>query len=187
MHRFGIMTAEQQQLLREIDIPLKEHAFDPDNFGSTTRCEAIRALGHLRPASIPRELHGKPAREQFRRQRIDEFLDSSQSLSTQENFWLLLAFKTMHPPRLKMRACCTVPRRAEPSPHWPSRPEWRIRALGRAWEIRKSGFRGLLRRASTGPRCAHLPDECAQFRTDSPVTAAGGQRIRRRARDEEHD
>jgi hypothetical protein len=40
----NIMAAEQQQLLREIDKPIKERAFNPATFTSMTRAEAMRAF-----------------------------------------------------------------------------------------------------------------------------------------------
>ena len=93
MQGFNVMPKEKQQLLREIDRPLTERGFDPDTFGSTTRAEALRALAFA--VIDPAGTHGK-ARAGLRK-RIAELLDSSQSLSTQENFWLLFAFKAMHP------------------------------------------------------------------------------------------
>src|SRR5437764_9526791 len=44
LHQQNIMTREQQQLLREIDKPIKERAFNPATFTSMTRAEAMRAL-----------------------------------------------------------------------------------------------------------------------------------------------
>ena len=41
LHRLEIMPKEQEQLLREIDAPIKPRAFDPLTFTSTTRAEAI--------------------------------------------------------------------------------------------------------------------------------------------------
>ena len=92
MHRLGVLPKEQQQLLLEIDRLPAEHGFDPDTFSSTTRTEAIRALAFA--VVDPGGTSGKTRVELARR--IDELLDSSQSLSTQENFWLLFAFKAMH-------------------------------------------------------------------------------------------
>ncbi|MGB8356627.1 MAG: alpha-2-macroglobulin family protein, partial [Chthoniobacteraceae bacterium] len=92
MHRFGIMAAEQQQLLKEIDQPLAERAFDPEDFSSTDRAEAIRALAFA--IIDPAGTSGK-AREGLIK-RIDDLLDSARTLSTQENFWLLMAFNALH-------------------------------------------------------------------------------------------
>ena len=92
MHRFGVLSQEKEQLLREIDRPMPEREFDPDTFSSTTRTQAMRALAF---ATVhPEENDGKTRQEL--KKRIEELLDSSRSLSTQENFWLLFAFKAMH-------------------------------------------------------------------------------------------
>ena len=45
LHRQKIMAREKEQLLKEISGPVKERAFKPSNFSSTTRAEAIIALG----------------------------------------------------------------------------------------------------------------------------------------------
>ena len=91
LHRLGIMPREKEQLLREIDAPVKERAFDPATLTSTTRAEAIIALAFqtVAPAIWP------PERKQRIRQRMLALMDSSVSLSTQENLWLLLTFKSM--------------------------------------------------------------------------------------------
>ena len=44
LHQQNIMAHEQQQLLREIDKPIKERAFNPATFSSMTRAEAMRAF-----------------------------------------------------------------------------------------------------------------------------------------------
>ena len=44
LHRLNIMSSEKDQLLREIDAPIKERAFDPRTLSSTTRAEAICAV-----------------------------------------------------------------------------------------------------------------------------------------------
>ena len=91
LHRQGIMGRETEQLLREIDPPPKERAFDPRTFTSTTRAEAIVALAfdNVGPKTWTAE------RRKIRRDRIVGLMDSSAALSTQENLWLLLAFKSM--------------------------------------------------------------------------------------------
>ena len=92
MHRFNVLLQEKEQLLREIDRPLPEMEFDPDTFSSTTRTEAMRALAF---ATVhPEDKDGKTRQEL--KKLIEEMLETSRSLSTQENFWLLFAFKTMH-------------------------------------------------------------------------------------------
>jgi uncharacterized protein YfaS (alpha-2-macroglobulin family) len=91
LHQLGIMPKEQEQLLREIDAPAKERAFDPDTFTSITRAEAINAVAFQTIAPTL----GNPDRPQRVRDRLLALMNSSASLSTQENLWLLLAFKSM--------------------------------------------------------------------------------------------
>jgi uncharacterized protein YfaS (alpha-2-macroglobulin family) len=92
MKNYGVLPDEMAQLAREIDQPLKPHAFDPDTFYSTTRAEAIVFLALARiggPEWV--DGAGNEARE-----RLLTALDSSINLSTQENLWLLIAFNAMH-------------------------------------------------------------------------------------------
>jgi uncharacterized protein YfaS (alpha-2-macroglobulin family) len=91
LHRQNIMAREQQQLLREIDVPVKERAFNPATFTSMTRSEAMRAFAFdvVSPPSWTKQ------RKQQARDRMSKLMDSAGSLSTQENLWLLLAFKSM--------------------------------------------------------------------------------------------
>src|SRR5262249_12018769 len=91
LHRQNIMAREQQQLLREIDVPIKERAFNPATVTSVTRAEATRAraLDVVAPPMWTKQ------RKQQARERMAKLLDAAGSLSTQENLWLLLAFKSM--------------------------------------------------------------------------------------------
>jgi len=91
LRQLGIMPKEQEQLLREIDAPPKDRAFDPVSFTSTTRAEAINAVAFQTIAPTL----GNPNRPQRVRDRLLALMNSSASLSTQENLWLLLAFKSM--------------------------------------------------------------------------------------------
>lgn len=166
LHRFAAMPAEQRQLLREIDAPSKERAFDPDHFGSTTRSEAIRALAFA--LVDPEGASGKP-REELRA-RIDDFLDSSQSLSTQENFWLLLAFQAMHSAaagKTPAPFARSEPRPVAVSPNGAS-------ALWNSLDVRKA--------ADFSPRVSGVESlTClmsAQYRSDSPVTVREGNGFR---------
>jgi uncharacterized protein YfaS (alpha-2-macroglobulin family) len=92
LFKMGVLESQRDQLLREIDHPLHPVPFDPDTFSSINRVEAIRAwaFAMIHPEDTP----GK-AREGLM-QRISELLEDSASLSTQENFWLLLAFHELH-------------------------------------------------------------------------------------------
>ena len=89
MQRLKIMPREKAQLIKEISKPVAERAFDPGTFSSTTRNEAIATL------AFAEVMPGGPMLKQ-RRERLLKLLDSSDSFSTQENLWLLLAFKAMH-------------------------------------------------------------------------------------------
>jgi uncharacterized protein YfaS (alpha-2-macroglobulin family) len=91
LHRLQIMPKEQEQLLREIDAPVKARAFDPLTFTSTTRAEAISTFAF---ATIAPKIW-TPEKQKRVRDRLDTLMSSSASLSTQENLWLLLAFKSM--------------------------------------------------------------------------------------------
>ena len=91
LHQQNIMAREQQQLLREIDKPIKERAFNPATFTSITRAEAMRAFAFnlISPPTWTKQ------RRQQARDRISKLMGDAGSLSTQENLWLLLAFKSM--------------------------------------------------------------------------------------------
>ena len=85
------MPREKEQLLKEIQAPTKERAFNPRTFTSMTRAEAITALAFdtVAPKLWTAE------RKQRVRDRMLQLMDSSVALSTQENLWLLLAFKSI--------------------------------------------------------------------------------------------
>ncbi len=91
LHEQKIMPSEQQQLLREIDKPIKERAFNPATFSSMTRAEAMRAFAFnmIAPPTWTKQ------RKQQTRDRMSKLMDNAGSLSTQENLWLLLAFTSM--------------------------------------------------------------------------------------------
>jgi uncharacterized protein YfaS (alpha-2-macroglobulin family) len=91
MTNFGILEAEKTQLIREINVPLNERAFDPGTFYSTTRAEAMRFVAQSRGGGEAWEKGAGEARE-----RLLTLMDSSYNLSTQENLWLLIAFKELH-------------------------------------------------------------------------------------------
>jgi alpha-2-macroglobulin len=91
LYQQNIMPREQEQLLREIDKPIKERAFNPSTFTSMTRVEAMRAFAFnaIAPPTWTKQ------RKQQARDRMSKLMDDAGSLSTQENLWLLLAFKSM--------------------------------------------------------------------------------------------
>src|SRR5438876_5296762 len=91
LRRQNIMARERQQLLREIDTPVKERAFNPATFTSMTRAEAMRAFAFdvVSPPTWTKQ------KKQQARARMSKLMESAGSLSTQENLWLLLAFTSM--------------------------------------------------------------------------------------------
>jgi uncharacterized protein YfaS (alpha-2-macroglobulin family) len=91
LYRLEIMPKEQEQLLREIDAPIKPRAFDPLTFTSTTRAEAMCTFAF---ATIAPKIWTAEKQKRVR-DRLNTLMSSSASLSTQENLWLLLAFKSM--------------------------------------------------------------------------------------------
>ncbi len=91
LHRQDIMPREKEQLLKELDAPIKERAFNPKTLSSATRAEAICALAF---DIIGPKLY-TPQKKQRIHDRMLALMDSSASLSTQENLWLLLEFKSM--------------------------------------------------------------------------------------------
>src|SRR5207247_1148591 len=91
LHRQDIMPREKEQLLRELDAPIKERAFNPKTLSSATRAEAICALAF---DAIAPKLYTSEKRQRIR-DRMLALMDSSASLSTQEHLWLLLEFKSM--------------------------------------------------------------------------------------------
>ncbi len=91
LHQQNVMPREQEQLLHEIDTPIKERAFNPATFTSMTRAEAMHAFAFnvISPPFWTKQ------RKQQARDRMAKLMDAAGSLSTQENLWLLLAFKSM--------------------------------------------------------------------------------------------
>lgn len=88
MHRLDVLPNEKAQLLKELAKPLAPRAFNPANFYSPMRSEAIITLAFAEVAP------GSPQTHQ-RKERLLKLLDSATDLSTQENLWLLLAFKAI--------------------------------------------------------------------------------------------
>ncbi|HWB59783.1 MAG TPA: alpha-2-macroglobulin family protein, partial [Chthoniobacteraceae bacterium] len=90
MHQLNIMPKEKAQLMREIDNgDILAKAFDPATFSSATRAEAVRALAFCKIAPE----NWTPEKKDLLRKKMLALMDSSTDLSTQENLWLLLAFK----------------------------------------------------------------------------------------------
>jgi uncharacterized protein YfaS (alpha-2-macroglobulin family) len=91
LHQLNIMPREQQQLVRELGAPAKERAFDPLTFASVTRADAMSALARI----VASDKNVAADQKQRIRARLLELMESAASLSTQENLWLLLAFRAL--------------------------------------------------------------------------------------------
>jgi alpha-2-macroglobulin len=91
LHRLDIMPKETEQLLREIDAPVADRAFNPNTFTSVARADAVCAYA-FNAVSPKFWTSGKKEKTW---QQMLSLMDSATSLSTQENLWLLLEFKSM--------------------------------------------------------------------------------------------
>ncbi len=91
LHRMNHEPAAVRQLLAEIAGKAVERAFDPQTFGSTTRADAIRIYAHAE--CTPGGWKG-PQRDAAEK-RLLATMDSAAMLSTQENLWTLVAFKSL--------------------------------------------------------------------------------------------
>ena len=91
MHRWNVMPQEKETLLKEIDRPRTGYWFDHRTFSSPVREASIQQWAE---ATIhPEKFKGAAGRAVL--ERVAERLNARQMLSTQENFWTLLAFKTL--------------------------------------------------------------------------------------------
>jgi len=82
LYRLEIMPKEQEQLLREIDVPIKARAFDPLTFTSTTR-QKRSARSHSQ-----RSLQSSGRRKTKTRTGPNEYADGFLRVPlTQENLW----------------------------------------------------------------------------------------------------
>ncbi len=82
-----IEPGKQVQLLKELPDKFDGIDFNPETFSSTTRTEALCTWARLLIAETP-----DAARL---RERLEKLMESSASLSTQENLWLLVAFDSL--------------------------------------------------------------------------------------------
>ena len=91
MHRWNLMPKEKDTLLREIARPLPKYWFDHRTFSSPVRTASIRqwAEATIHPDGF-KGASGRAALE-----KTADLLNAHQTLSTQENFWTILAFKTL--------------------------------------------------------------------------------------------
>ncbi len=91
LHQLNHKTEPRDQLLAELGGSLPDTGFDPLNFSSLTRAEALRIMAFS-------EIKGEgwdPAQVAAANERLLGLMESSADLSTQENFWTLLAFASL--------------------------------------------------------------------------------------------
>ncbi|MEO8204664.1 MAG: alpha-2-macroglobulin family protein [Chthoniobacterales bacterium] len=87
LHTMDQLPERQRELVRELPVKFDARNFDPFTFSSTTRTEAICTWARIliTPDADPSALKKK----------LEVFMTSSESLSTQENLWLLIAFDAL--------------------------------------------------------------------------------------------
>ncbi len=87
MNRFGLSPEKQARLISELPVDFSDVVFHPLTFSSATRTETLCTWARLlvTPAADTARL----------KQRLNQLLESSASLSTQENLWLLVAFDAL--------------------------------------------------------------------------------------------
>jgi uncharacterized protein YfaS (alpha-2-macroglobulin family) len=118
----NIMPDAKVQLMAEIDKSIVPTAFKPETFGSMDRTEGICAMAFetIAPPNFT------PAKKAEIQKRLLNILESASTLSTQENLWLLLAFKSMLDAEAPPALTAAQPPPAEVSKNgasasWPSR------------------------------------------------------------------
>lgn len=125
-------SAKAKQLVSELPADFGDGAFDPQTFSSPTRTEALCLLARF---SIDPK-----ANAAMLRSRIEKLMNSSSSLSTQENLWLLLTFKAL----LKAQPAVAIAKTAKPAPDaWApnkSAVEWTDRLLTKAADLQVTGL-----------------------------------------------
>ncbi|MGA3170879.1 MAG: alpha-2-macroglobulin family protein [Chthoniobacteraceae bacterium] len=148
VHKLNIMPTEKLQLMNEIDKVIVPTAFKPDSFGSPDRTEGICAMAFetIAPpnftAAKKDEIHkrllhildsasalGADNTSQFVVRFGDGYSITLRVFSTQENLWLLLAFKAMLDANPPGSLGTPVPAPAAVSKNGAS-AAWTARALG---------------------------------------------------------
>jgi uncharacterized protein YfaS (alpha-2-macroglobulin family) len=105
LHTWNLEADHQQELIREIPEKFDPRDFDPVTFSSGTRAEAICTWARL--------LVTPDARPQALEARLEKLMEGSESLSTQENLWLLIAFNAL----LDQQPPPQLPPGLEPAPN----------------------------------------------------------------------
>ncbi|MFA7233127.1 MAG: alpha-2-macroglobulin family protein [Terrimicrobiaceae bacterium] len=124
--------AKGKQLVSELPAEFGDGGFDPQTFSSPTRTEALCLL-----ARFSLDPNGNAATI---RSRIGKLMESSSSLSTQENLWLLFTFQAL----LKVQPPVSIAKSVKPAPDSlapnKSAAEWTGRLLTKAADLRITGL-----------------------------------------------
>jgi uncharacterized protein YfaS (alpha-2-macroglobulin family) len=153
LHQASVMSDEKLQLMREIDHEIMPTAFKPETFGSPDRTEGICAMAFetIAPPNFT------DAKKQEIRKRLLHVLDSGSILSaapddqygfnlnfngntvtvstftfsTQENLWLILAFKSLinaqpAPPLAAAQPAPALVSKNHASSEWPGKPNTQL-------------------------------------------------------------
>jgi hypothetical protein len=91
MHTYKIMPEEIQLLASEIGNLSPKEVFDPGNFYSTSRSDAVKYIALNTVSNV----QWKEKNESAFRNQILSVMDDSRNLSTQENLWLLMSIRSM--------------------------------------------------------------------------------------------
>lgn len=91
LHELQILPDEKRQLIAELDPEPAERAFEPTTFGSTNRTAALRLCARSTVAARPWAPHERAQQQRA----LETLMCSSHHFSTQENLWLLLAFRAL--------------------------------------------------------------------------------------------
>jgi uncharacterized protein YfaS (alpha-2-macroglobulin family) len=87
LHNLGIEPEKQKQLLKELPDKYDGIEFNPETFSSMTRTEALCLWARLLIEESPDD--------SVLQARLEKLMESSSTLSTQENLWLLVAFDSL--------------------------------------------------------------------------------------------
>lgn len=87
LHNMEAEPGKQKQLVADLPERVGDIAFNPRTFSSAVRTQALCLWARL--------LMGDGAGASALRSRLEELMESSSSLSTQENLWLLIAFDSL--------------------------------------------------------------------------------------------
>jgi len=179
LHQLKIMNDEKLQLMREIDHVIMPTAFKPETFGSPDRTEGICAMAFetIAPPNFT------PAKKEEIHKRLLHVLDTGSILSaapdtqtginfaplgngyysvstftfsTQENLWLILAFKSLidaqpAPPLAAARPAPALVSQNKASAEWPGTPNTQLSAPFSIAALNKSALTFLMQADYTVP------------------------------------